>query len=76
VTIARNAGWDDTRLGFSFFALGRLTLSRDVERSVQAFQTAAAIFERTRRAASSRPMWTCRLPPSRCRRAARTRRCA
>jgi hypothetical protein len=46
VTIARNAGWDDTRLGFSFFALGRLTLSRDVERSVQAFQTAAAIFER------------------------------
>jgi hypothetical protein len=47
VTIARNAGWDDTRLGFSFFALGRLTLSRDVERSVQAFQTAATIFERS-----------------------------
>jgi hypothetical protein len=47
VTIARNAGWDDTRLGFSFFALGRLTLSRDADRSVQAFQTAAAIFERT-----------------------------
>jgi hypothetical protein len=46
VTIARNAGWEDTRLGFSFFALGRLTLSRDVERSVQAFQTAASIFER------------------------------
>ncbi|WP_406676101.1 DUF2927 domain-containing protein [Roseicyclus sediminis] len=46
VTIARNAGWDDTRLGFSFFALGRLTLSRDADRSVQAFQTAAAIFER------------------------------
>jgi hypothetical protein len=47
VTIARNAGWDDTRLGFSFFALGRLTLSRDVERSVQSFQTAASIFERS-----------------------------
>lgn len=47
VTIARNSGWDDTRLGFSFFALGRLTLSRDVERSVQSFQTAATIFERT-----------------------------
>jgi hypothetical protein len=47
VTIARNSGWDDTRLGFSFFALGRLTLSRDVERSVQAFQTAATIFERS-----------------------------
>jgi hypothetical protein len=47
VTIARNSGYDDTRLGFSFFALGRLTLSRDVERSVQAFQTAATIFERS-----------------------------
>jgi hypothetical protein len=47
VTIARNAGWQDTRLGFSFFALGRLTLSKDVERSIQAFQTAAAIFERS-----------------------------
>jgi len=46
VTIARNAGWQDTRLGFSFFALGRLTLSQDADRSVQAFQTAASIFER------------------------------
>ncbi|MEM6391022.1 MAG: DUF2927 domain-containing protein, partial [Pseudomonadota bacterium] len=46
VTIARNAGWNDTRLGFSFFALGRLTLSRDADRSVQAFQTAANIFGR------------------------------
>jgi hypothetical protein len=47
VMIARNSGWQDTRLGFSFFALGRLTLSRDADRSVQAFQTAASIFERT-----------------------------
>jgi hypothetical protein len=47
VTISRNAGWDDTRTGFSYFALGRLTLSRDVERSIEAFQRAAAIFERT-----------------------------
>ncbi|MGP1355015.1 MAG: DUF2927 domain-containing protein, partial [Roseicyclus sp.] len=46
VTIARNAGWEDTRLGFSHFALGRLTLSRDADRSVTAFQTAAGIFER------------------------------
>jgi hypothetical protein len=57
VTIARNAGWDDTRLGFSFFALGRLTLSRDVERSVQAFQTAATIFERSR--AGRHPVGPC-----------------
>jgi hypothetical protein len=47
VTIARNAGWQDTRAGFSFFALGRLTLSMDVERSIEAFQRAAAIFERS-----------------------------
>jgi hypothetical protein len=46
VTLARNAGWEDTRLGFSHFALGRLTLSRDADRSVQAFQTAASIFGR------------------------------
>ncbi|MFW5881671.1 MAG: DUF2927 domain-containing protein, partial [Roseicyclus sp.] len=46
VTIARNAGWRDVRAGFSHFALGRLTLSKDVERSIEAFQRAAAIFER------------------------------
>jgi hypothetical protein len=46
VTIARNAGWEDTRTGFSYFALGRLTLSRDADRSIAAFQTAAAIFGR------------------------------
>jgi hypothetical protein len=46
VTIARNSGWADTRLGFSHFALGRLTLSRDPDRSISAFQTAAGIFER------------------------------
>jgi hypothetical protein len=46
VTIARNAGWEDTRLGFSHFALGRLTLSKDADRSVQNFQMAASIFER------------------------------
>lgn len=46
LTIARNAAWADTRLGFSYFALGRLTLSRDGDRSVTAFQTAASVFER------------------------------
>lgn len=46
VTIARNADWQDVRLGFSHFALGRLTLSSDVERSIAAFQIAGGVFER------------------------------
>ena len=46
VRLARNAGWEDSRTAFSYFALGRLTLSRDVERSIEAFQTAASIFDR------------------------------
>lgn len=47
VRIARQQQWNDTRLAFSYFALGRLTLSRDVETSIQAFQSASTIFERT-----------------------------
>ena len=46
VRIAQAAGWSDTRTGFAHFALGRLTLSRDVETSIAAFQSAAQIFER------------------------------
>ncbi|WP_257892318.1 DUF2927 domain-containing protein [Gymnodinialimonas phycosphaerae] len=45
--IARQQQWTDTRLAFSYFALGRLTLSRDVETSIEAFQSASTIFERT-----------------------------
>ncbi len=46
VRLAQNAGWTDTRTAFAYFALGRLTLSRDVETSIEAFQAAASIFER------------------------------
>ena len=46
VQLARNAGWSDTRLAFSYFALGRLTLARDFEGSIEAFQSAAVIFDR------------------------------
>ncbi|GAB5445668.1 DUF2927 domain-containing protein [Gymnodinialimonas sp.] len=46
VRIARQQQWNDTRLAFSYFALGRLTLSRDVETSIEAFQSASTIFER------------------------------
>ncbi|WP_224815236.1 DUF2927 domain-containing protein [Hasllibacter sp. MH4015] len=46
VRMARNNGWNDSRLAFAYFALGRLTLSRDVETSIEAFQASAGIFER------------------------------
>ncbi|AHM05621.1 ATP-dependent transcriptional regulator [Roseibacterium elongatum DSM 19469] len=46
VTIARNANWSDGRLAFSYFALGRLTLSSSVETSVASFQRAAGIYDR------------------------------
>ncbi|QXT38097.1 DUF2927 domain-containing protein [Gymnodinialimonas ceratoperidinii] len=46
VRLAQQRQWTDTRLAFSYFALGRLTLSRDVETSIQAFQSASTIFER------------------------------
>ncbi|MGR3711392.1 MAG: DUF2927 domain-containing protein [Alterinioella nitratireducens] len=46
VQIAVAQGWSDTRIGFSHFALGRLTLARDANRSVRAFVTAGTYFRR------------------------------
>jgi hypothetical protein len=46
VTIARQAGLSDARLAFSYYALGRLSLADDVERSVTSFLAAANIYER------------------------------
>ncbi|MBL4627934.1 MAG: DUF2927 domain-containing protein [Roseicyclus sp.] len=45
VRLAQQQRWSDSRLAFSYFALGRLTLSRDVESSIAAFQAASVIFE-------------------------------
>ncbi|MHC0052682.1 DUF2927 domain-containing protein [Actibacterium sp. D379-3] len=44
VTIARARGWNDTRTGFSLFALGRLTLATDAELSLAAFLEADKIY--------------------------------
>ncbi len=44
VAIATQHGWRDVRLGFSYFALGRLTLPRSAERSVAAFVAAGTTF--------------------------------
>jgi Protein of unknown function (DUF2927) len=46
VQIAVSQGWSDVRIGFSHFALGRLTLARDPNRSVRAFVTAGTYFRR------------------------------
>jgi hypothetical protein len=46
VTIARQAGFADARLAFSYFALGRLSLATDVEGSVNAFLAAANMYDR------------------------------
>lgn len=46
VTLARQAGLSDARLAFSYFALGRLSLATDVEGSVNAFRSAANIYDR------------------------------
>lgn len=46
VRLSRQQNWNDTRTAFAYFALGRLTLSRDVEASIEAFQQASGIFDR------------------------------
>ncbi len=42
--IALAAGWRDSRLGFSYFAAGRLTAGSDPARALEAFDRAAAIY--------------------------------
>ncbi|MFC2979835.1 DUF2927 domain-containing protein [Roseicyclus marinus] len=45
VSIAVQEGLTDARLAFSYFALGRLALGTDVERSVSAFLAASDIYD-------------------------------
>jgi hypothetical protein len=42
--IARSQGWADSRLGFSFFAVGRLGLADDADAAVGALADAARIY--------------------------------
>ncbi len=44
VTIARNSGWNDTRLAFSLYALGRLSISNKNENALNAFLNSGAIY--------------------------------
>jgi hypothetical protein len=43
---AQSAGWQDSRLAFSHFALGRLLAGSQPERALDAFRRAAAIYAR------------------------------
>ncbi|KZY34632.1 hypothetical protein A3731_18660, partial [Roseovarius sp. HI0049] len=47
LSVARAQGWDDHRLAFSHFALGRLTQMTDPEFALAQFQAAEAIYART-----------------------------
>jgi hypothetical protein len=47
IAIADAHGWTDTRRGFSYFALGRLALSRNPELSISAFVSAGNSFRAT-----------------------------
>ncbi len=44
LSIAQTQGWQDSRLAFSYFALGRLTLARDPETSLNAFLNAGQLY--------------------------------
>ena len=44
VNIARNSGWNDTRLAFSLYALGRLSLSHKTDAALNAFLNSGAIY--------------------------------
>lgn len=44
LALAEAAGWQDGRLAFSYFALGRLLAGTEPERAVDAFRHAAAIY--------------------------------
>jgi hypothetical protein len=46
VQIAQSRGWQDSRAGFSYFALGRISTARDTELALASFLQAAAIFRR------------------------------
>lgn len=45
VAIARNQGWNDTRMAFSLYALGRLSLSSKTETALNAFLNSGSIYQ-------------------------------
>lgn len=44
LSMAQNAGWQDSRTAFSYFALGRLLAGTDPERAFDAFKAASSIY--------------------------------
>ena len=43
--IAQNEGWKDNRLAFSYFAVGRLSLSKGIPRAIASFSRAARLYQ-------------------------------
>ena len=46
LSLAQDAGWQDSRTAFSYFALGRLLAGTDPERAFDAFKVASSIYTR------------------------------
>ncbi|MEM1273756.1 MAG: DUF2927 domain-containing protein [Pseudomonadota bacterium] len=46
LAVAQSRGWSDTRLGFAYFALGRLSLGQQGTSALTAFQAADGVFSR------------------------------
>ena len=46
LAIARNAGWQDPRLAFSYFTLGRMALAREFELAAASYIEAAMLYDR------------------------------
>lgn len=45
LAIARAQGWADNRLAFTFFAVGRLNLGRDIPRAIASFSEASRLYQ-------------------------------
>ncbi|MEL6912977.1 MAG: DUF2927 domain-containing protein [Pseudomonadota bacterium] len=46
IALSRASGWNDTRLGYANYALGRLTIASEPQRAFAAFREADAIYAR------------------------------
>ena len=45
LSIAKREGWSDNRLAFSYFAVGRLNLAKDIPRAIASFGLASDIYQ-------------------------------
>lgn len=65
--IANALGWRDHRLGFSHYAMGRITQSQDIDAALKHFQAADRYFAASPEPACTAPMSRRSWPPTRSR---------